>query len=172
VRGLLRKLKNRISAGEDGLLPEQVNYIADQLKVDYHEVVDMNGRMRGDVSLNVPTTGEDASEQLQNWLVDPAPDPESLLSEAEDRNRLRTALKDALAALSPRERHIIGARFLVDQPKTLEELGLTFGVSHERVRQIEVRALQKVRGALRARLEGTLPGSGDLRPPRIPTSSR
>ena len=107
-----------------------------------------------------PTTGEDASEQLQNWLVDPAPDPESLLSEAEDRNRLRTALKDALAALSPRERHIIGARFLVDQPKTLEELGLTFGVSRERVRQIEVRALQKVRGALRARLEGTLPVLG------------
>jgi DNA-directed RNA polymerase sigma subunit (sigma70/sigma32) len=117
-------------------MPEQVNYIADQLKVDYHEIVDMNGRMRGDVSLNVPTTGEDASEQLQNWLVDPAPDPESLLSEAEDRNRLRTALKDALAALSPRERHIIGARFLVDQPKTLEELGLTFGVSHERVHDL------------------------------------
>jgi RNA polymerase sigma-32 factor len=162
-------LKNRISAGEDGgLSPEQVNYIADQLKVDHREVVDMNGRMRGDVSLNMPTTREDASEQLQDWLVDPAPDPESLLSEAQDRHRLRTALKDALAALSPRERHIIGARFLVDQPKTLEELGLTFGVSRERVRQIEVRALQKVRGALRARLEGTL--SGGLRPPRIPTS--
>jgi RNA polymerase sigma-32 factor len=166
----LRKLKNRISAGEDGLSPEQVNYIADQLKVDYHEVVDMNGRMRGDISLNVPTTREDASEQLQDWLVDPAPDPESLLSEAEDRNRVRTALKDALAALSPRERHIIGARFMDDQPKTLEELGLTFGVSRERVRQIEVRALQKVGGALRARLEGTLSDSGSLMPPPIPTS--
>ena len=92
------------------------------------------------------------------------------MSEAEDRNRVRTALKDALAALSPRERHIIGARFMDDQPKTLEELGLTFGVSRERVRQIEVRALQKVGGALRARLEGTLSDSGSLMPPPIPTS--
>ncbi|MET3840573.1 RNA polymerase sigma factor RpoH [Bradyrhizobium sp. OAE829] len=169
----LRKLKNRISAGEEELSPEHVHYIADQLKVDYHEVVDMNGRMRGDVSLNVPTTREDASEQLQDWLVDPARDPESLLSEAEDRNRLRTALRDALAVLSSRERHILEERFLLDQPKTLEELGATLKVSRERVRQIEFRALQKVSGVLRARLKDVLPASGSkLRPPISAASGR
>jgi RNA polymerase sigma-32 factor len=150
----LRKLKSRISAGEEGdLSPEQVKYIADELKVDSREVVEMNGRLRGDISLNTPVTRDDASDEMQDRLVDPAPDPETLLSEAEDRNRVRTALKDALAALSPRERRIVEARFLAEQPKTLEDLGATFGVSRERIRQIEVRALQKIKGALRARLD-------------------
>lgn len=168
----LRKLKSRISAGDDrGLLPEQVKYIADHLKVASREGVEMNGRMRGDVSLNAPTSQEDLSAEMQDWQVDPAPDPESLLSEAEDRNRLRAAMQDALAALSPRERHIIRARFLIDQPKTLEELGGTLRVSRERVRQIEGRALQKVRGTLRARLEGTLPDFGSLGLPPTQTSS-
>jgi RNA polymerase sigma-32 factor len=81
----LRRLKSRISVGEDrGLSPDQVKYIADQLKVESREVVEVNGRMRGDVSLNAPTTREDLSAEMQDWLVDPAPDPESLLSEAED----------------------------------------------------------------------------------------
>jgi RNA polymerase sigma-32 factor len=152
----LRKLKNRISAGEDSdLSPEQVKYIADELQVSSREVVEMNGRIRGDISLNLPTSREDGSEEWQNGLVDPAPDPERLLAETQDRDRIRTALQEALAALTPREQRIIRSRFLAEQPKTLEELGAAFGISRERVRQVEVRALQKIRGALRARLEGT-----------------
>jgi RNA polymerase sigma-32 factor len=163
----LRKLKNRISAGEDAdLTPEQVKYIADELNVDSREVVEMNGRMRGDISLNVPVTRNDASAEMQDWLVDPAPDPESLLADVEDRSRVKTALKDALDRLTPRERQIVGARFLAEQPTTLEDLGATFGISRERVRQIEVRALQKIGGALRTRLGGTLPGYGRLDLPR------
>jgi RNA polymerase sigma-32 factor len=154
----LRRLKNRISAGEDvDLSPEQAEYIAAQLKVAPREVFEMNGRIRGDTSLNLPTSGEDGSEEMQAWLVDPAPEPERQLAESEDRHRLRSALNDALALLTPRERHILGARFLAERPKTLEELAATFAVSRERVRQIEVRALQKIRGALGARLEGSPP---------------
>ncbi|WP_213290475.1 RNA polymerase sigma factor RpoH [Bradyrhizobium sp. sGM-13] len=165
----LRKLKSRISAGEDGdLSSEQVKYIADELAVDSRDVVEMNGRMRGDISLNLPKTRKDGSEEMQDCLVDPAPDPESLLSEAQDRDQVRSALKDALAGLMPREQHIIGARFLTEQPKTLEDLGATFRVSRERIRQIEVRALQKIKATLRARLGGTLPNDGRLRLP--PTS--
>jgi RNA polymerase sigma-32 factor len=150
----LRKLKNRISVGEEAdLSPAQVDYIADQLKVLPREVVKMNGRMRGDISLNVPVTQQEGSEEMQDWLVDPSPDPESLLSETVDRERVRSALEDALGALTSRERHIIGARFLAERPKTLDELGPTFGVSLERIRQIEVRALQKLKGALCARLD-------------------
>jgi RNA polymerase sigma-32 factor len=153
----LRKLKNRISAGEDvDLSPEQIKYIADELNVDTREVVEMNVRIRGDISLNVPVAREDAAEEMQDWLVDPAPDPENLLAETEDRI-VRTALKDALANLTPHERHIIRARFLAEQPTTLEDLGATFGVSRERIRQIEVRSLQKLKGALRAHLAGTPP---------------
>lgn len=163
----LRKLKNRISAREDvDLSPEQIKYIADELKVDSREVVEMNGRMRGDISLNVPVTREDASDEMQDWLVDPAPNPESLLADVEDRNRMRTALNDALAHLTARERHIIRARFLAEQPTALEDLGATFGVSRERIRQIEVRALQKIRSAMRPHLEGVLsPGSARWHPP-------
>jgi RNA polymerase sigma-32 factor len=162
----LRKLKNRIFASEDvDLSPQQAEYIAGELKVAPREVVEMNGRIRGDTSLNLPMTREDGSEEIQDWLIDPAPDPETLLSETEDRNRVRIALDDALARLNPRERHIVSARFLAEQPKTLEELAATFGVSRERVRQIEVRALQKMRGALGARLDGLPPGfPGGWRP--------
>lgn len=159
----LRRLKSRISASEDvDLSPEQAEYIAGELKVAPRVVVEMNGRIRGDTSLNVPTTRENGAEELQDWLIDPAPDPETLLSEAEDRDRVRSALQDALALLNPRERHIVGARFLAEQPKTLEELAGFFGVSRERVRQIEVRALQKIRSALCSRLHGSprLPDAG------------
>ncbi|NOJ49055.1 RNA polymerase sigma factor RpoH [Bradyrhizobium archetypum] len=150
----LRKLKSRISAGEDReLSSEQVKYIAEELKVDSRDVVEMNGRMRGDISLNLPMSREDGSEEWQDSLVDPAPDPESLLSEAEDRDRTSIALKDALADLTSREQRIIEARYLAERPKTLEELGATFCVSRERIRQIEVRALQKIRGKLRDRLD-------------------
>jgi RNA polymerase sigma-32 factor len=151
----LRRLKNRISAGEEADLSlEQANYIAEELRVDPRDVTEMNGRMRGDISLNVPVTREDASDEMQDWLPDPAPDPESVLSELEDRNRTTIALRDALARLTPRERHVIEARFLAEQATSLEDLGAVFGVSRERIRQIETRALQKIRGVLQARLYG------------------
>jgi RNA polymerase sigma-32 factor len=145
-----RKLKSRISAGEDfDVSPEQAKYIADELKVA--------GKIRGDTSLKLTMTREEGSEEVQDRLVDPAPDPERRPSEAEDSERLLTALNDALALLTARERHIVGARFLAERPKTLEERAATFGVSCERVRQIEVRALQKIRDALGTRLDGSRP---------------
>ena len=151
----LRKLKSRISASEDGdLSPGQVKYIAEQLNVDSRDVVEMNGRMRGDMSLNLPMSREGSSEEMQDWLLDPAPNPESLLWEAESRNQVSNAIKEALTTLTIRERAIVEARYLAERPKTLEELGATFGVSRERVRQIEVRALQKIRHALRAHVDG------------------
>ena len=150
----LRKLKRQISAGDEAdLSPEQANCIADHLKVLPREVLEMNGRMRGDLSLNVPVTQQDGSEEMQDCLVDPSPDPESLLSETVDREQVRCALEDALATLTPRERQIIQARFVAERPKTLDELGPTFGVSRERIRQIEGRALQKLRVAMSTQLE-------------------
>jgi RNA polymerase sigma-32 factor len=131
--------------------------IAPDVPVFTHDISAVLSHPWGDISLNVPVTRDDASDEMQDWLVDPAPDPEALLAEVEDRNRTRTALKDALAHLTTRERHIISARFLAEQPMTLEDLGATFGVSRERIRQIEVRALQKIKSALRAYLEGTPP---------------
>ena len=113
----------------------------------------MNGRIRGDISFNLPATQQDGSEQMQDCLVDPSPDPENLLCETVDRERVRAALEDALATLTARERHIIEARFLAERPKTLDELGPTFGVSRERIRQIEGRALQKLRVAMSTQLE-------------------
>jgi RNA polymerase sigma-32 factor len=90
---------------------------------------------------------------VQDRLVDRSPDPESLMTEAQERNRTLAALKEALGGLNSRERRIIEARFLAERSETLENLALTFGVSRERIRQIELRALQKMKSAMRARLE-------------------
>lgn len=154
----LRKLKTRLAASEDAVLsPEQVKFISDELKVDARDVIEMNGRMRGDVSLNVPMSQQDYSEEMQDRLVDPSPDPESLIADAEERSRAMAALNEALGGLNSRERRIIEARFLAERSATLEDLAHTFGVSRERIRQIELRALQKMKTAMRARLEGRLP---------------
>lgn len=149
----LRKLKNRISASEESdLTPEHINYIANHLKVDPGDVVEMNGRMRGEVSLNAYAIHDGDSAEMQDFLVAPSADPERLLAEAEERNQRTAALRDALAELSPRERKIIEARFLADERETLDGLSSGLGVSRERIRQIEVRALQKLKAALHARL--------------------
>jgi RNA polymerase sigma-32 factor len=145
----LRKLKNRLGAPEDGdLLPHHVKSISDHLRVSEAEVVEMNGRLRGDVSLNVPLGNEAEGDELQDRLLDPIPDPESLLSEAQDSERKRAALADALAALSPRERSIVEARFLAERPSTLDELARSFRVSRERIRQLEQRALQRLKAKI------------------------
>jgi RNA polymerase sigma-32 factor len=148
----LRKAKGRISALEEGdLRPDQVKQIATQLGVTEQDVVDMNRRLGGDASLNAPLR-EEGEGEWQDWLVDESASQESLLAaEEEGQNRLQ-ALRNALSVLNPRERRIFEARRLSDEPMTLEDLSTEFGVSRERVRQIEVRAFEKVQEAVKRNL--------------------
>ena len=148
----LRKAKGQISAFEEGdLRPDQVSTIATKLGVTEQDVVDMNRRLGGDVSLNAPLR-EEGEGEWQDWLVDDSASQESVLAaEEEGQNRL-AALKDALGVLNPRERRIFEARRLSEDPITLEDLSGEFGVSRERVRQIEVRAFEKIQDAVRKNL--------------------
>jgi len=148
----LRKAKGRISALEEGdLRPDQVKQIATQLGVTEQDVVDMNRRLGGDASLNAPLR-EEGEGEWQDWLVDDSASQESVLAaEEEGQNRLQ-ALRNALGVLNPRERRIFEARRLSDDPMTLEDLSTEFGVSRERVRQIEVRAFEKVQEAVKKSL--------------------
>jgi RNA polymerase sigma-32 factor len=149
----LRKAKTRISAFEDGdLHPDQVKLIADRLGVTAKEVVDMNRRLGGDTSLNTSIRDEDESGEWQDWLVDEAPSQERLLLESEELDSRRRALGEALTVLDNRERRIFEARHLTEERITLNELAGEFGVSRERVRQIEVRAFEKVERAVRYRV--------------------
>ncbi len=148
----LRKAKGRISALEEGdLHPDQVKQIATQLGVNEQDVVDMNRRLGGDASLNAPLR-EEGEGEWQDWLVDQGQSQEQILVEEEEgQNRLQ-ALRNALSVLNPRERRIFEARRLSDDPITLEDLSTEFGVSRERVRQIEVRAFEKVQEAVKKNL--------------------
>ncbi|MCB8822323.1 RNA polymerase sigma factor RpoH [Microvirga rosea] len=148
----LRKAKGRISALDEGdLHPDQVKQIATQLGVNEQDVVDMNRRLGGDASLNAPLR-EEGEGEWQDWLVDNSESQEQMLvQEEEGQNRL-SALRNALSVLNPRERRIFEARRLSDDPITLEELSTEFGVSRERVRQIEVRAFEKVQEAVKKNL--------------------
>ncbi|MBA9071470.1 RNA polymerase sigma-32 factor [Methylobacterium sp. RAS18] len=148
----LRKAKGRISALDEGdLRPDQVQHIATSLGVPAQDVIDMNRRLSGDTSLNAPLR-EEGEGEWQDWLVDNSPSQETVLArEEEGRNRL-SALRDALGVLNPRERRIFEARRLADDPITLEDLSGEFGVSRERVRQIEVRAFEKVQEAVKRNL--------------------
>ena len=165
----LRKAKGRISALEEGdLRPDQVKQIATRLGVTEQDVVDMNRRLGGDVSLNAPLREEGEGGEWQDWLVDDSASQESVLAaEQEGQNRL-AALRDALGVLNPRERRIFEARRLAEDPITLEELSTEFGVSRERVRQIEVRAFEKIQEAVQAR---TSPPARRRAPPRLRGSS-
>ncbi|MBM1172902.1 RNA polymerase sigma factor RpoH [Microvirga arabica] len=150
----LRKAKGRISAFEEGdLHPDNVKQIATQLGVTEQDVVDMNRRLGGDSSLNAPLRDEgEGGGEWQDWLVDQSQSQEQVLVEEEEgQNRLK-ALRNALSVLNPRERRIFEARRLSDDPITLEELSTEFGVSRERVRQIEVRAFEKIQDAVRKNL--------------------
>jgi RNA polymerase sigma-32 factor len=149
----LRKAKSRISALEEGdLRPDQVKLIAKRLGVTEQDVVDMNRRLGGDVSLNSPIREEGDSGEWQDWLVDDTVSQETRLAESEEADNRRKALGEALSVLNERERRIFEARRLADEPITLEELADEFGVSRERVRQIEVRAFEKVQKAVRNRI--------------------
>ncbi|MBF9234845.1 RNA polymerase sigma factor RpoH [Microvirga alba] len=148
----LRKAKGRISALEEGdLRPEQVKQIATQLGVTEQDVIDMNRRLGGDASLNAPLR-EEGEGEWQDWLVDSGQSQEQVLVEEEEGQNRLTALRSALSVLNPRERRIFEARRLSDDPITLEELSAEFGVSRERVRQIEVRAFEKVQEAVKKNL--------------------
>jgi RNA polymerase sigma-32 factor len=149
----LRKVKSRISALEEGdLRLDQVKLIAKQLGVTEKDVVDMNRRLGGDVSLNSPIGGDDGSVEWQDWLVDEGASQHTRLAESEESENRRKALAHALTALNDRERRIFEARWLADKPITLEELAGEFAISRERVRQIEVRAFAKVRKGVTIRL--------------------
>ena len=146
----LRKAKSRISAFEEGdLRDDQVETISRRLGVAKQDVIEMNRRLGGDASLNAPLR-EDGEGEWQDWLVDETADQELLLAEREESDARHAALRSALSVLNPRERRIFEARRLADDPITLEELSAEFGVSRERVRQIEVRAFEKVQQAVKA----------------------
>jgi RNA polymerase sigma-32 factor len=156
----LRKAKSQISALEEGdLRPDQVDIIATRLGVSKQDVIDMNRRMSGDASLNAPLR-EEGEGEWQDWLVDASASQENLLVDREESNNRHGALHSALGVLNERERRIFEARRLSDDPITLEDLSDEFNISRERVRQIEVRAFEKVQAAVKtgmARLEAPAP---------------
>jgi len=144
----LRKAKSKLSAlGEGDLRPDQVKLIASRLGVEEHEVVEMNRRLGGDSSLNV-SMKEDSTSEWQDMLVDESDNQEMLVARSEENENRHLALGQALSALNARERRIFEARRLLDEPLTLEALSEEFGISRERVRQIEARAFEKVQQAV------------------------
>jgi RNA polymerase sigma-32 factor len=146
----LRKLKGQMQAIEEGdLSPEQVSKIATRLGVPEEEVVNMNRRLAApDSSLNAAVKAEGDME-WQDWLVDDTPNQEARLGDSQELGQRKHMLAQALKGLSDRERHIIVERRLVDEPKTLEDLSSKYGISRERVRQIEVRAFDKLQKAMK-----------------------
>jgi RNA polymerase sigma-32 factor len=146
----LRKAKSKIAALEEGdMHPDQVKLIAQRLGVTEQDVVEMNRRLGGDVSLNAQMRDDPDSGEWQDWLVDEgSADQESRVVESEESENRKKALAQALSVLNARERHIFEARRLAEDPSTLEDLASAFGISRERVRQIEVRAFQKVQRAV------------------------
>jgi RNA polymerase sigma-32 factor len=149
----LRKAKSKISALEEGdLHPDQVKTIAKRLGVTETDVVEMNRRLGGDVSLNAPLREDGDSGEWQDWLVDDSASQESRMVASQEADNRHKALSQSLSVLNERERRIFEARRLADDPITLEELAEEFGVSRERVRQIEVRAFEKVQKAVKNRL--------------------
>jgi RNA polymerase sigma-32 factor len=146
----LRKAKSQISALDEGdMRPDQVDTIAHRLGVSKQDVINMNRRMSGDASLNAPLR-EEGEGEWQDWLVDDSASQENLLADREETDNRLGALHQALGVLNDRERRIFEARRLTDDPITLEQLSDEFDISRERVRQIEVRAFEKVQAAVKA----------------------
>jgi RNA polymerase sigma-32 factor len=145
-------VKGKIQALDDGdLKPDQIAEIATRLNVSEAEVVSMNRRLSGDASLNAPiraTEGE--SGEWQDWLVDDSDSQEDMLVEQDELENRRKMLAGAMSVLNDRERRIFEARRLSEDPLTLEDLSSEFDISRERVRQIEVRAFEKVQDAVKA----------------------
>ena len=146
----LRKVKGQISAIEEGdLRPDQVATIAERLGVSEDDVVNMNRRLGGDSSLNSPLRADSEMGEWQDWLVDETDSQETQLVESEEYENRLELLTEAMDVLNERERRIFEARRLSENPMTLEELSEEFGVSRERIRQIEVRAFEKVQKAVK-----------------------
>ncbi|RUP10001.1 RNA polymerase sigma factor RpoH [Hyphomicrobium sp.] len=145
----LRRAKSQLQALDDGdLKPEHVKTIATKLGVPEEDVVNMNRRLGGDASLNAPIRAESESGEWQDWLVDDTPTQEDRLVEDEELSRRKSYLSSAMSVLNDRERRVFEARRLSEDPATLEQLSEEFGVSRERIRQIEVRAFEKVQKAV------------------------
>jgi RNA polymerase sigma-32 factor len=145
----LRKVKSQIEALEDGdLRPDQVKFIAKKLGVTEEDVVSMNRRLGGDTSLNAHMR-DDSEGEWQDWLVDESDNQEEMLAQSEEQQMRHGLLVEAMEKLTDRERRVFEARRLQDDPVTLEELSQEFGVSRERIRQIEVRAFDKVQKAVK-----------------------
>jgi RNA polymerase sigma-32 factor len=149
----LRKAQSKISILDDGdMRLDQVKIIARRIGVTETDVIHMNRRLSGDAPLNAAIREDGDSGEWQDWLVDDSPDQETTLAASEEFDNRRKTLSDALTVLNERERRIFGARRLADDPITLEDLAAEFGVSRERVRQIEVSAFEKVRKAVKSRV--------------------
>ena len=149
----LRKAKSKISALENGdMRSDQVKVIAKRLGVTEQDVIDMNRRLGGDASLNAAIREDGDPGEWQDWLVDESPDQETMLAASEESYNRRKTLSDALTVLNDRERRIFETRRLSEDPITLAELAEEFSVSRERVRQIEVRAFEKVQDAVKHRV--------------------
>jgi RNA polymerase sigma-32 factor len=145
----LRRVKGQIQALEEGdLKPEHVKQIATKLGVPEEDVISMNRRLSGDASLNAPVRADSESGEWQDWLVDDVPDQEERLAESEELELRRSYLERAMRGLNDREKRIFEARRLQEEPATLEDLSTEFGVSRERIRQIEVRAFEKIQKAV------------------------
>ena len=145
----LRKVKSQIEALEDGdLRPDQVQLIAKKLGVTEEDVVSMNRRLGGDTSLNAHLR-DDSEGEWQDWLVDESDNQEEMLVQSEEQSMRQGLLREAMEKLTDRERRVFEARRLQDDPMTLEDLSQEFGVSRERIRQIEVRAFDKVQKAVK-----------------------
>jgi len=147
----LRKAKSQVQALDEGdLKPEQVTAIATKLGVSENDVVSMNRRLSGDLSVNAPMRSDGEGAEWQDWLVDDTDNQETVLVESDQLSRRKTLLRSAMGELNDREREIFEARRLRDDPATLEELSEKYAVSRERIRQIEVRAFEKVQKAVQA----------------------
>jgi len=156
----LRKAKSRIAALEEGdMHPDQVKLIAQRLGVTEQDVVEMNRRLGGDVSLNAQLRDDGDSGEWQDWLVEEGSDQEAQLADSEQSENRRKALGEALSVLNKRERRIFEARRLAEDPMTLHDLAAEFGISRERVRQIEARAFQKVQRAVQIAIAQMRPSS-------------
>jgi RNA polymerase sigma-32 factor len=149
----LRKAKSKISVLDEGdMRPDQVKLIAKRLGVTEQHVIDMNRRLGGDASLNAPIREDGDDGEWQDWLVGESPDQETTLAASDEFDNRRKALSDALGVLKGRDRRIFEGRRLAEDPITLAELADEFGVSRERVRQLEVRAFEKVQKAVQNRV--------------------
>lgn len=152
----LRKVKSHISALDEGdMRPDQVQVVAKRLGVNEQDVIEMNRRLGGDISLNAPLHEDGRSEEWMDWLVDPSTTQEGQFAEREESENRHKMLSQALGALRDRERWVFEKRRLTDRPATLGEIADELGVSRERVRQIEMRAFEKVKKAVIANFRTT-----------------